>query len=80
MPSTALVTQLFSSLMRVYRTFPPVAPIITIGPMIAEVNAVSFGLVLAAGGVQKRPGPDQARSSQANSLHSLSVISFFVRS
>jgi len=26
MPSSALVTQLFSSLMRVYRTFPPVAP------------------------------------------------------
>jgi hypothetical protein len=26
MPSSALVTQLFSSLMRVYRSFPPVAP------------------------------------------------------
>ena len=26
MPSSARVTQLFSSLMRVYRTFPPVAP------------------------------------------------------
>jgi len=28
MPSSALVTQLFSSLMRVYRSFPPVAPLI----------------------------------------------------
>jgi hypothetical protein len=28
MPSSAIVTQLFSLLMRVYRTFPPVAPII----------------------------------------------------
>jgi len=26
MPRSALVTQLFSSLMRVYRSFPPVAP------------------------------------------------------
>jgi hypothetical protein len=26
MPGSAIVTQLFSSLMRVYRTFPPVAP------------------------------------------------------
>jgi hypothetical protein len=26
MPSSAFVTQLFSSLMRVYRSFPPVAP------------------------------------------------------
>ena len=27
MPSSALVTHLFSSLMRVYRSFPPLAPI-----------------------------------------------------
>ena len=69
MPSTALVTQLFSSLMRVYRTFPPVAPTITIGPMIAEVNAVSFGPVLTK--------LDRHRRILSTSL---SVISFFVRS
>jgi len=80
MPSTALVTQLFSSLMRVYRTFPPVAPTITIGPMIAEVNAVSFGLVLRSRGVQKRPVLTKLDRHRRILSTSLSVISFFVRS
>ena len=39
MPSSALVTQLFSSLMRVYRSFPPVAPYTT---DLSEANLIEF--------------------------------------
>jgi hypothetical protein len=38
MPSSALVTQLFSWLMRVYRSFPPVAPCRELGRVQFDVT------------------------------------------
>ena len=50
MPSSALVTQLFSSLMRVYRTFPPVA----------RVQAKSAALELGSARVSRIESPKGA--------------------
>ena len=57
MPSSALVTQLFSSLMRDYRSFPPVAPITTSILKIASSN--DRGLLEQAAGRDVKSEPDE---------------------
>jgi hypothetical protein len=46
MPSSTLVTQLFSSLMRVYRTFPPVGPACGCNHEAHPDNMSCFGTIL----------------------------------